>query len=313
MIKVGNIVDIVFPSTSCNEQEVLEIKYYLQNLNLIPRILLEEKTTPRTNTNCSLSNFSAMARFQQLYEALQSPDSKLVWCGRGGYSAGDLLTFLADAKPIKQNKMFIGFSDITSIANFLQQNWGWQIICAPLPMQLIKNGKLPVNKKSENELLDLIFGRIADFKYDLIALNKATSENITAEIIGGCLSVISGHFGGDFQINFANKILFLEDVEESGEKIDRYFRQIIEVILKTKQKPTAILLGEFCYGIKDNFARQNIEQAIKNLVARILELKLEIPVFQAKDKLGHSDQMRPLILGVKSHIDIDKNQLIIHS
>jgi muramoyltetrapeptide carboxypeptidase len=310
MIKKHNIVDIIFPATSCSEQDILEIKNYLQNINLLPRIFFEKNTTPRTNLNCLLSNFSAKSRFEQLYEALKSPDSNLVWCGGGGYSSGDILPLLARAKKIKQNKMFIGFSDITSILVFLQQNWGWQTICAPLPMQLIKNGKMPVNKDSEQEIINLIFGKITNFKYDLFALNKIT-KNIEAEITGGCLSVMCGHFGSNFQIEFADKILFLEDMEESGERLDRYFRQIIEVILKTKKSPQAILLGEFCYGIKDKFLRQNIDKAIINFIARIEEFKLDIPVFKAKDGLGHSDKMRPLILGAKSKIDISKNQLAV--
>ncbi len=310
----GFIVDIVFPANSASEDEINAIKKYLQNIGLKPRILLEKKTTPRTNFNSSLSEFSAKNRFLQLYSALENPDSKLVWCGRGGYSSGDLLPFLAAAKPIKQNKMFIGFSDITSITTFLEQNWGWKTICAPVLMQLIENGKLPVNKKSEKEILDLIFGRKTSFKYGLMALNKSKSRTIKSEIAGGCLSVLAGHFGGEFQINFADKILFLEDIDEPGEKLDRYFRQIIEVILKTKQKPQAILLGTFDYGIKDKIFKQNIEAAIENLLTRIDEFKLEIPVFKANDdmgNLGHSDKMRPLILGSKSEIDVGKNQLII--
>ncbi len=302
MVKKDTIVDVVFPATSGAAKEVLEIKNYLKKLGLKPRILLEKQTTPRKNFNCDLANFSAQNRFEQLYQALGNSDSSLVWCGRGGYSAGDLLPFLAKAKPIKQNKMFIGFSDITSISTFLQQNWGWKIICAPVLMQLIENGKMPVNKKSEKEILDLIFGKKTEFEYGLVVLNKTKDQNIKTEIAGGCLSVLCGHFGGDFQINFADKILFLEDVGETGEKLDRYFRQIIEVILKTKKKPQAILLGEFSYGIKDKFAKQNIAAAIKNLIARIDEFKLEIPVFQAKDALGHSDKMRPLVLGAKSEI-----------
>ena len=308
--KIGDIFDIVFPSTSGSIQEISAIKKYLQNLGLNPRILLEKKTTPRKNLNSALSNFSAKVRFEQLYQALENPDSSLVWCGRGGYSAGDLLPYLAKAKPIEQNKIFIGFSDITSISIFLQQNWNWQIVCAPVLVQLIENGKLLVNKKSEKEILDFIFGKKTGFEYDLISLNKTKTKTIKTEIIGGCLSVLSGHFGGDFQINFADKILFLEDIEESGEKLDRYLRQIIEVILKTKKKPQAILFGEFTYGIKDKFLIQNVELAIKNLIDRIDELKLEIPVFKSKDALGHSDKMRPLILGVKSEIN-SKNQLII--
>jgi len=309
MVKKDTIVDVVFPATSGTAGEVLEIKNYLEKLGLSPRILLEKQTTPRKNSNCALANFSAQNRFNQLYQALENTDSTVVWCGRGGYSAGDLLPYLAKTKPIKQNKIFIGFSDITSISTFLQQSWGWKTICAPVLLQVIENGKLPVNKKAEKEILDLVFSRKTEFEYGLIALNKTKNKNIKTEITGGCLSVLCGHFGGDFQINFADKILFLEDVGEEGEKLDRYFRQIIEVILKIKKKPQAILLGEFCYGIKDKFAKQNITAAIKNLIAKIDEFKLDIPVFQAKDALGHSDKMRPLVLGVKSDIDVKKLSL----
>jgi muramoyltetrapeptide carboxypeptidase len=338
MIKESHIIDVVFPATSVTTKEILQIKNYLKNLGLKPRILLEKQTTPRKNPNCSLANFSAKARFDQLYQALSSNDSAIVWCGRGGYSSGDLLPFLAKAKPIKQNKIFIGFSDITSISVFLQQNWGWKTACAPVLMQLIENGKLPVNKKSEKEILDFIFGRKTEFEYDLLRLtphchpdesrdpqlqpsslkmdpdfcrDDVAKSNIKTEITGGCLSVLSGHFGGDFQIDVADKILFLEDVGEDGEKLDRYFRQIIEVILNAGKKPQAILLGEFCYGIKDKFTKQNIETAIQNLITRIAEFKLEIPVFKAKDALGHSDKMRTLILGAKSEIDVKKLSLKI--
>ncbi len=307
------VVDIVFPATSATKEEILEIKKYVENLGLKPRILLEKQLMPRTNLNCFLSNFSAKTRFDQLYQALLSPDSAIVWCGKGGYSAGDLLPYLLKAKPIKQNKIFIGFSDITSISIFLQQNWGWKTICAPMLSQLIKNGKLVVNKKSEKEILDFIFGKKTEFEFDLTKLTPHRDDvnRIKTKITGGCLSVMNGHFGGENQIDFADKILFLEDVEESGEKLDRYFRQIIEVILKTKKKPAAILLGEFCYGIKDKFTKQNIQTAIQNLINRIDEFKLEIPVFKSKDALGHSDKMRTLILGAKSEIDVKKLQLRI--
>jgi muramoyltetrapeptide carboxypeptidase len=305
MIKKGDIIDIVFPSTCCTKAEISQIKNYLKNLGLIPRILLEKTVTPKKNPNCSLPSFSASARFEQLYQALQSKDSSLVWCGRGGYGSADLLPFLAKAKPIKQNKMFIGFSDLTSINTFLQQNWGWKIIAAPMLGQMVGSGKWRVSKKSEQALLDLIFGKKTELQYGLKPLNGGT-KNIKAEIIGGCLSVLSGNCGGDSQINFADKILFLEDVDDSGERLDKYFWQMIQIMLKTKKPPKAIVLGEFTYGMTNKFMKQNVELAIKSLVQKIADFKLDIPVFKAKEPLGHSNKMLPLILGVESEIDVKK-------
>ncbi|MCE3255415.1 MAG: LD-carboxypeptidase [Rickettsiaceae bacterium] len=302
MVQRGEIVDVIFPSTCCGEGEISKIKNYLQSIDLTPRIISESQVTPRTNSNHSFPEFSAEARFEQLYEALKNPESTLIWCARGGYGSKDLLPLLAKAKPIKQNKIFIGFSDITSIAIFLQQNWGWKILCAPMLGQMIEGGKLAVDENSKQRLLSLIFSSDKKLEYGLEVLGKV-SGSVKSEIIGGCLSVLAGHFGGDFQVDFADKILFLEDIDESGEKLDRYFSQIIEVILKTAKKPKAILLGEFCHGIKDQISKENINEAIKRFVARIAEFNLQIPVFKSKDHLGHSDKMRPLILGVETVIE----------
>lgn len=305
-LKKHDIVDIVFPATCCFEDEIEQIKNYIKSLGLTPRILEEKHTTPKKTNNCALPTYSAKARFKQLYQALKNPQSKLVWCARGGYGSADLLPLLRKAQPIKQNKMFIGFSDLTSIASFLQDEWGWQIVYGPMPIQLIKNGKLKVNKKSCQEIVDIIFGKKTKFSYNLISLNPTPKKPISTEIAGGCLSVLAGNCGGNGQINFADKILFLEDIEETAEKLDRYFFQIIQIILKTKKPPAAILLGEFDYGIKDKIFKANIKIAIKKLIENIAENNLKIPVFQAKEALGHSDKMHTVMLGVKSIIDTKK-------
>jgi muramoyltetrapeptide carboxypeptidase LdcA involved in peptidoglycan recycling len=302
MIKKGDIVDIIFPATCCNEKEISQIKNYVKStLGLVARIILEKEITPtsKENSDNEFPSYRAEKRFEQLYQALKS-DSKIIWCARGGYGSGDLLPMLAQAKKIKQTKLFIGFSDIVSIGNFLQQKWGWKIIAAPVLLQLARGD---IKSESEQELKSLIFGEKTRFNYDLISLNKST-KLIKSEIVGGCLSVLAGHFSGNYQINFANKILFLEDEGEDGERLDRYFRQIIEVILKTKKSPSAILLGNFIQAnLHGNPQAKNIKIAIDNLVGKIFALKLSIPVFTTKDgNLGHSENMRPLLLGNKAEI-----------
>jgi muramoyltetrapeptide carboxypeptidase LdcA involved in peptidoglycan recycling len=311
MIKKGDIVDIIFPATCCNEKEISQIKNYVKtNLGLTPRIILENETTPTISENFGneFPSYNAEKRFQQLHQALKS-DSKIIWCARGGYGSGDLLPMLTKAKKIKQTKLFIGFSDIVSITNFLGQKWRWKIIAAPVLLQLARGD---IKSEAEAELKSLIFGKKTSFDYDLISLNKST-KIIKSEIVGGCLSVLAGHFGGNYQINFTNKILFLEDEGEDGERLDRYFRQIIEVILKTKKFPDAILLGNFMQAnLHGNPKAKNIKIAVNNLVQKISDLKLSIPVFTVKDEnLGHSDNIRPLPLGNKAEIKNSQLKIIL--
>ncbi len=316
-IKENTVVDIISPATGCSLKEIFSIKNYVKNeLNLTPRIPLENElnfTAEIAENEFPINNKES--RFLQLKEALQNEDSKIIWCGRGGYGSGDLLPFLEKLKPIKQNKLFIGFSDIVSISTFLQDNWGWNIICAPVLVQLARND---IEKKAENELKDLIFGQKTEFEYDLDLLNKSVDSGnpdleISAPISGGCLSVLCGHFGGKYQINFENKFLFLEDEGEDGERLDRYFRQIIEVILKEQKLPKAILLGNFLHkNIHGSPKEKNVKIAINNFVSRIHDANLGIPIFKDKNNnLGHSHQMRPLILGASSRIVKHKDNYTI--
>ena len=163
MIKLqkGDIVDIIFPATCCTEKEISEIKnYVIDELQLYPRILLEDEVTPTTpaHEDNFLPSYPAQKRFEQLYQALIS-DSKIIWCARGGYGSGDLLPLLANSKKVTQNKLFIGFSDITSINNFLQEQWHWQTLTAPLLYQL--SNKM-VSKESADELKALLANADAD-------------------------------------------------------------------------------------------------------------------------------------------------------
>ncbi len=308
-IQKGDIVDIVFPATGCSENEVLSIKNYVKNeLNLTPRILLEEDLilAPQNPENEFPVN-SKKQRFLQLQEALKSKDSKIIWCARGGYGSGDLLPFLEKMNPIKQDKLFIGFSDIVSISSFFQDRWGYNIICAPVLVQLARE---EIDEIPKNELKELIFGKKLEFSYDLEILNHPDSSEtpvdlqIFSKVSGGCLSVLAGHFGTNYQINFHEKILFLEDEGEDGERLDRYLRQIIEVIAKEQKLPKAILLGNFLQSNPHGTPRaKNIQIAIDDFVKRVVDLGLLIPIFKAKDNdLGHSHKMRPLVLGVESKI-----------
>lgn len=302
-IKKSDVVDIILPATSCSQSHITAIKNYVKNeLDLTPRILLEnEMIFAHEKAENEFPNNAAKERFLQLEKALKNSDSKIIWCARGGYGSGDLLPYLAKTQPVKQQKLFIGFSDIVSLSTFLQDQWNWSIICAPVLLQLARGD---IEKAAENELKDLIFGKKSELKYELQLLNSVKNIDISAVISGGCLSVLAGHFGGNYQINFDQKILFLEDEGEDGERLDRYFRQIIEVITKTQQFPQAILLGNFMQAnIHGTPKAQNIQIAIANFIKRIAAINLQIPVFKSKDdNLGHSSKMRPLILGHKSKI-----------
>src|SRR5580700_11094540 len=78
-------------------------------------------------------------RFDELSAALAAPDTRAVFCARGGYGATRLLARLAQRAPTGPAKPMIGFSDITALHLWLQAH-GRASIHGPVLTQL---GRLP--------------------------------------------------------------------------------------------------------------------------------------------------------------------------
>ncbi len=301
MLKKNDIVDVVSIGTPCSFAENNAMEKYLENHQLKARFFLEKSLILKKSASDEFATIAPKIRFEQLQEAINS-DAKIIWCSRGGYGSAEILPFLEKMEKPKKPKIFIGFSDISSINLFLMQKWGWCVLTAPMLIQMAFD---MVSKKSQKSMMDLILGQTKEFTYDLTKLSGKNNE-VKAELTGGCVSVISGNFATKNQIDFADKILFLEDEGEDGERLDRYFYQIVTIIRETKIKPKAILLGNFLQGNPHGTPKaQNIKIAINNFAENLKD----VPIYQEKTGcLGHSRDMMPLILGKKS--TIKNNQLL---
>lgn len=299
------IIDIVSPSMACSLTELDQIKQYLFGFNLCSNIFIEHKNNLDSKIsgygNIEFSGeFAAInpdTRFEQFRLAVENNNSQIIWCSRGGYGCAEIIPFLRQMPKPKYKKMVIGFSDITSLGIFLNQEWGWPLIQAPTLMQIINNQVLESSKQA---ILDLVLTQKADFCYQVESINIDNNHKIEAQIVGGCISVISGNFGTKNQINWQDKILFLEDEGEAGERLDRYFYQITSIIKENNQKPKAILLGNFSQSNSHGSPQdQEIQIAIKRLIMR----NQDIPIFIEKNGcLGHSKNMMPLITGHEARI-----------
>ena len=301
-LKQNDFIDIISIGTACNQDEIKKIKKLVEGFGLKPQIFLEKATTSTKAVSHEFPSFKAETRFAQLKKAAENPESQIIWNTRGGYGSADILPFLKKLPKPKQPKIFIGFSDVVSVATLLQQEWGWKIICAPMLVQLALN---KVSKKSEKAILDLLFGKISKLEYRLKILNSVASvKSIKSVTTGGCISVLAGNFGTKNQLDWHNKILFLEDEGEDGERLERYFNQIVTIMVEQKKLPKAILLGNFLEANPHGTPKgKNIAMAIEKFVQKIAGSKLKIPVYAEKSGvLGHSKNMMPLVLGCETVI-----------
>ncbi len=136
------------------------------------------------------------------------------------------------------------FSDITILHSYLNNNETASIHGAMPPFFFDEKGK---PNESLVSLMDLLKG--GNISYQIKPNERNRTGNVTAELIGGNLSIIASLLGTKYELKTEGKILFLEDIDEYLYHIDRIMRQL--KLAGELEKLAGLVVGDFT-GIKDN-------------------------------------------------------------
>ncbi len=237
-------------------------------------------------------------QWKELKRALTAKDSKAIWCLRGGWGSMRFIPRLMKLKNPGVQKFFCGFSDITTLHLFLNQEWNWKTVHGS---NLSAFGNKP-SKSHQKEYLNLATGATSELFYKgLKPVGNKVKSTIKGKIVGGNLCMLTSGLGTSLQPNLNGKILFLEEVGERGYRVDRMFEQMIQAgVLNNKVK--AIVLGDFTEGSEPN-GKDLTMKAIQRLVGR-----LNVPVFKGL-KSGHGKINHPLVLNSKAELNPTKGTL----
>jgi muramoyltetrapeptide carboxypeptidase len=186
-------------------------KVELESLEFAEKLLLKwGLKTVRSKNLMFISGIFAgteMERKQDLQWALNHKSAKAIWCFRGGYGSIQLLKELNPANFLINPKWIIGFSDITNIHCFSNIILNTASVHATMPINVSKN--TPTTLDSLKKFL---------FKQEINYKINSASKNIHGEvkgaIVGGNLSILTSSLGTNYQPDFENKILFIEDIDE---------------------------------------------------------------------------------------------------
>jgi muramoyltetrapeptide carboxypeptidase len=193
----------------------------------------------------------------------------------------------------------IGFSDITLLHLWLNQRLGWPSLHAPT---LLRAAKGEVEPESLALLKGWLLGTSKELRYALTPLNGAARsvESLTAPVLGGNLAVLTSALATPWFSSLSDTILFLEEIDERGYRIDRMLTQLQQA--GALEGVLAIVLGDFSGGE---------EKDGSSLVWPVLERfanSLITPVFHLKG-IGHERVNNPLPLNVLA--TLAQNQLSI--
>jgi muramoyltetrapeptide carboxypeptidase len=111
-----------------------------------------------------------------------------------------------------------------------------------------------------------------------------SSSTIIGDLAGGNLTLVENSIGTCWQIQTTKKIIFLEEINEQGYRVDRSLNHIRQAGLLVDV--AAIVLGDFTH---EKEGRLNIDYALARFAQEIT-----IPIYQSK-QFGHGFRNHPLI------------------
>lgn len=215
---------------------------------------------------------------------------KAIIAARGGYGTIRMIDKVDFSRLNTNPKWLVGFSDITILHAHLHNNYNIQTI----------HGQMPVNipdasAQSLESLRMALFGEDVSYKHHTHELNRnGEAEGI---LIGGNLSLLIAVSGSVSDMDYAGKILFIEDVGEYLYAIDRMVRTL-ERGGKLKNL-AGLIVGGFTE-VKDN--EIPFGQTVPEIIMDVIK-NYDYPVcfdFPA----GHVPDNRSLILGRKIRMAI---------
>ena len=152
-------------------------------------------------------------RATDFQDMLDNPKIKAIWAAKGGYGTVRIIDRIDFTQFKKKPKWIAGFSDITVLHSHLNQ---MNIETIHSFMALNAGTAQPQVLESFRKAL---FGEKLEYHIPTHPFNKKGTAK--GELVGGNLSVLYSVMGSKSEIDYKDKILFIEDLDEYLYHIDR--------------------------------------------------------------------------------------------
>jgi muramoyltetrapeptide carboxypeptidase len=286
--KTKDKVSIIAPGSACKDEDgnfdLEKSKAYLEvAVSSFEEHEFSCKYDDKIFAGGSLSYFAAPKeeRLRQLKDAIEDREAKIICMLRGGYGCGEIVFDCLEIKP-SVPKILIGYSDLTVLHFLFNQHYNLPSIHGTVSEK---------NKNTLEHMISILSGKQSNFT--LSAQNEAahTARHIAGQVTGGNLTLICNMIGTKLHPSFANKILFLEDVNEKGYQVHRHLLHMSNAGLFKQVK--AVVFADFTES--DKLIDPSIEHFINNYLH-------SIPVFKTSG-IGHGEINYPLAMSANGFID----------
>jgi muramoyltetrapeptide carboxypeptidase len=253
--------------------------------------------SPATAPTKDYFSASTKDRRRELLDAFADNAAGAVICARGGYGS----TYLLDKKlkHTKVPRIFLGYSDVTTIQIYLWQKRGWVTFYGPMAASGFSGGAGAPHGYDQPSFRSALTQARGGWSLDLggSALCKGSARGT---LLGGCMTLVEATLSTPWELDTRGAILVLEDRAMKPYQVDRVLTHLRQA--GKFRGVRGIILGEF----PESAPTVAGSPTVRDVAHRILG-DLEIPVVWGA-RVGHTPRpMLTLPLGVRARLNAHKS------
>ena len=306
VLRPGDTVGIISPATQVTDPGRQQLAQ-----RTVEYLGLKAKWARNARNERAQSVATVEERIADIHQMFQDPQVRAVFCIRGGYGAGQLVSGI-DYELIRRNpKIFVGYSDITALPLAFHKLTGLVTFHGPVLLSEFTPYTLDYYRRTLFQTEPL--GRLSNPPESNKLRPKHTWRTIhggtaRGRLSGGNLTLISSLMGTPYEIETDGRIFFTEDVGEEAYRIDRMLTQL-RIAGKLKQA-AGIVFGE-CLDCGPNDFKPSF--AWNMTLGEVLDDRfsgISTPVLSGLT-IGHTADQLTLPIGVMASLDATNGVLTI--
>ena len=232
-------------------------------------------------------------RLHELDEMLERGDIQALICARGGYGANYLLDRLDFGKFNARPKIFVGYSDNTSLLTAIHDRTGLVTFHGPM---VTKDFATP--GFVETSSWQSAMGGSASWNIPGNGVQVLREGHARGKLYGGCLSLLVASLGTPFEILTDETVLFIEDIAAKPYQVDR---MLMQLHLGGKlEKVRGFVFGE----MMDCVQPAGQDYTLQQVIMRILE-PYKVPIAYGLGSGHVSGGNITLPIGVQAELTTD--------
>lgn len=286
-LKKKDKIGIIAPSSPITEEKLEDIN---NSITLMEASGFEVVFGKNVFKNTLGYGATAKQKAEDINSMFANPEIKAIFCATGGANSNCTFEYL-DYELIKQNpKIICGFSDSTSILNMISEKTAL-VTFNGATFKSLTSWETEYSYKQVINKFVLGKTELAEETDKFYCIKKGIAEG---KLIGGNLFLTSNLCSGKFNIDFTDKILFIEELayEADSEMVSNY-------LYKMKQNGVFDKIKGIWVGNYEG------EVPLEKILLDTLEGEYSFPIIKSNN-FGHTDRKMVIPIGTKAKIDTNK-------